>query len=91
VVHNGIIENFAALRREIAGHRDLPVRRDHGHAYGGAARPRAARRVLGICNVNGSSIPRECDAVLYTHAGPEIAVASTKAFLTQLLAWGGRT
>jgi glucosamine--fructose-6-phosphate aminotransferase (isomerizing) len=43
-------------------------------------------RVLGICNVNGSSIPRECDGVLYTHAGPEIAVASTKAFLTQLVA-----
>jgi glutamine---fructose-6-phosphate transaminase (isomerizing) len=43
-------------------------------------------RVLGICNVNGSSIPRECDAVVYTHAGPEIAVASTKAFLTQLVA-----
>jgi glucosamine--fructose-6-phosphate aminotransferase (isomerizing) len=41
-------------------------------------------RVLAICNVNGSSIPRECDAVLYTRAGPEIAVASTKAFLTQL-------
>jgi glucosamine--fructose-6-phosphate aminotransferase (isomerizing) len=43
-------------------------------------------RVLGICNVNGSTIPRECDGVLYTHAGPEIAVASTKAFLTQLVA-----
>jgi glutamine---fructose-6-phosphate transaminase (isomerizing) len=43
-------------------------------------------RVLAICNVNGSSIPRESDAVLYTHAGPEIAVASTKAFLTQLVA-----
>ena len=43
-------------------------------------------RVLAICNVNGSSIPRECDAVVYTHAGPEIAVASTKAFLTQLVA-----
>jgi glucosamine--fructose-6-phosphate aminotransferase (isomerizing) len=42
--------------------------------------------VLGICNVNGSTIPRECDGVLYTHAGPEIAVASTKAFLTQLVA-----
>jgi glucosamine--fructose-6-phosphate aminotransferase (isomerizing) len=41
-------------------------------------------RVLAICNVNGSSIPRECDAVLYTRAGPEIAVAS-KAFLTQLV------
>lgn len=43
-------------------------------------------RVLAICNVNGSTVPRESDAVLYTHAGPEIAVASTKAFLTQLVA-----
>jgi glutamine---fructose-6-phosphate transaminase (isomerizing) len=42
-------------------------------------------RVLTICNVKGSSIPRESDAVVYTHAGPEIAVASTKAFLTQLV------
>jgi glucosamine--fructose-6-phosphate aminotransferase (isomerizing) len=41
--------------------------------------------VLAVCNVNGSSIPRECDAVLYTRAGPEVAVASTKAFLTQLV------
>ena len=43
-------------------------------------------RVLAICNTNGSTIPRESDAVLYTHAGPEVAVASTKAFLTQLVA-----
>ncbi|MDX6228980.1 MAG: hypothetical protein QOI76_2370 [Frankiales bacterium] len=43
-------------------------------------------RVLAIANVNGSTIPRESDAVLYTHAGPEVAVASTKAFLTQLVA-----
>lgn len=43
-------------------------------------------RVLSICNTNGSTIPRESDAVLYTHAGPEIAVASTKAFLAQLIA-----
>ena len=42
--------------------------------------------VLAICNVNGSSLPRASDAVVYTHAGPEIAVASTKAFLTQLVA-----
>jgi glutamine---fructose-6-phosphate transaminase (isomerizing) len=42
-------------------------------------------RVLAICNVRGSSIPRESDAVIYTHAGPEMAVASTKAFLTQLV------
>ena len=43
-------------------------------------------RVLAICNTNGSTIPRESDAVIYTHAGPEIAVASTKGFLTQLVA-----
>ncbi|WP_067822757.1 glutamine--fructose-6-phosphate transaminase (isomerizing) [Actinomadura kijaniata] len=43
-------------------------------------------KLLGICNVNGSTLPRECDGVLYTHAGPEVAVASTKAFLTQLVA-----
>jgi glucosamine--fructose-6-phosphate aminotransferase (isomerizing) len=42
--------------------------------------------VLAICNTHGSSIPRESDAVLYTHAGPEIAVASTKAFLAQITA-----
>jgi glutamine---fructose-6-phosphate transaminase (isomerizing) len=43
-------------------------------------------RVLAISNTNGSTIPRESDAVVYTHAGPEIAVASTKAFLTQIVA-----
>jgi glucosamine--fructose-6-phosphate aminotransferase (isomerizing) len=43
-------------------------------------------RVLAICNTNGATIPREADAVIYTHGGPEIAVASTKAFLTQLIA-----
>ncbi|XVU26675.1 glutamine--fructose-6-phosphate transaminase (isomerizing) [Actinoplanes sp. CA-054009] len=43
-------------------------------------------RVLAICNTNGSTIARESDAVVYTHGGPEIAVASTKAFLTQLTA-----
>ncbi|OZG50169.1 glutamine--fructose-6-phosphate transaminase (isomerizing) [Bombiscardovia coagulans] len=43
-------------------------------------------RVLAICNTQGSSIPRESDAVLYTHAGPEIAVASTKAFVSQVVA-----
>jgi glucosamine--fructose-6-phosphate aminotransferase (isomerizing) len=43
-------------------------------------------RVLAICNTHGSTIPRESDAVLYTHAGPEIAVASTKAFLAQITA-----
>jgi glucosamine--fructose-6-phosphate aminotransferase (isomerizing) len=43
-------------------------------------------RVLSICNTNGSTIPRESDAVIYTHAGPEIAVASTKGFLAQITA-----
>jgi glutamine---fructose-6-phosphate transaminase (isomerizing) len=43
-------------------------------------------KVLAICNANGSTIPRESDAVLYTHAGPEVAVASTKGFLTQVVA-----
>ena len=43
-------------------------------------------RVLSICNTNGSTIPRESDAVIYTHAGPEVAVASTKGFLSQIVA-----
>ncbi len=43
-------------------------------------------RVLAVCNTNGSQIPRESDAVIYTHAGPEIGVASTKAFLAQVAA-----
>ncbi|RYP84738.1 glutamine--fructose-6-phosphate transaminase (isomerizing) [Nocardioides guangzhouensis] len=43
-------------------------------------------KVLAICNTNGSTIPRESDAVIYTHAGPEIGVASTKGFVTQLIA-----
>jgi glucosamine--fructose-6-phosphate aminotransferase (isomerizing) len=49
------------------------------------AREQGARTVS-ICNTNGSTIPRESDAVLYTHAGPEVAVASTKTFLAQLVA-----
>lgn len=43
-------------------------------------------KVLAVCNTNSSTIPRESDAVIYTHAGPEIAVASTKALLTQIVA-----
>jgi glutamine---fructose-6-phosphate transaminase (isomerizing) len=43
-------------------------------------------RVLAICNTNGSTIPRESDAVLYTRAGPEVGVAATKTFLTQCVA-----
>ena len=47
----------------------------------------ARAKVLSICNVVEASIPRKADAVLYTHAGPEISVASTKAFTTQLTAF----
>ncbi|MCW2849108.1 MAG: glmS, partial [Marmoricola sp.] len=43
-------------------------------------------KVLASCNTNGTTIPRASDAVIYTHAGPEIGVASTKGFLTQLVA-----
>ena len=42
--------------------------------------------VLAVVNTHGSTIAREADAVLYTHAGPEVAVASTKAFLAQITA-----
>ncbi len=41
--------------------------------------------IVSICNVLGSSIPRESDYTIYTHAGPEISVASTKAFTTQVI------
>ena len=47
---------------------------------------RKGGRVLGICNVVGSTIPRESDGGVYIHSGPEIAVASTKAFTSQLVA-----
>jgi len=43
-------------------------------------------KTLSICNTQGSTIPRESDLILYTHAGPEVAVASTKAFLAQVVA-----
>lgn len=43
-------------------------------------------KVIAICNVNGATIPRESDAVIYTHAGPERGVASTKGYLTQVVA-----
>src|SRR5690349_19944794 len=42
--------------------------------------------VLAICSTNGAHIPRESDAVLYTHAGPEIGVASTETFMAQVAA-----
>ena len=43
-------------------------------------------RTLSICNTQGATIARESDAVIYTHAGPEVAVASTKAFIAQITA-----
>ncbi len=47
---------------------------------------RRQSRVISICNTRESTIARESDGVLYTHAGPEIGVASTKAFTTQIVA-----
>lgn len=43
-------------------------------------------KAISICNTQGATIPRESDAVIYTHAGPEVAVASTKAFVAQITA-----
>ncbi|WP_261167094.1 glutamine--fructose-6-phosphate transaminase (isomerizing) [Microbacterium sp. Marseille-Q6965] len=47
---------------------------------------RLGAKTLSICNTQGATIPRESDAVVYTHAGPEVAVASTKAFVAQITA-----
>ncbi len=47
---------------------------------------KAGAKVLSICNTQGATIPRASDAVIYTHAGPEVAVASTKAFVAQITA-----
>src|SRR3546814_347178 len=49
------------------------------------ARDKGAK-TLSICNTQGATIPRESDAIVYTHAGPEVAVASTKAFVAQITA-----
>ena len=46
----------------------------------------AGAKTLSICNTQGATIARESDAVIYTHAGPEVAVASTKAFVAQVAA-----
>src|ERR1051326_8733075 len=78
-------------RNPVLGERDLLVvvsqsgeTADTLGAVEGAKRAGAA--TLAICNVVASSIARRADAVVYTHAGPEISVASTKAFTTQLAA-----
>lgn len=46
----------------------------------------AGAKVLAICNTQGATLARESDAVIYTHAGPEVAVASTKALVAQITA-----
>ena len=46
----------------------------------------AGAKAISVCNTQGATIPRESDAALYTHAGPEVAVASTKAFVAQITA-----
>jgi len=46
----------------------------------------AGAKAISICNTQGATIPRESDAVIYTHAGPEVAVASTKGFTAQIAA-----
>ena len=76
-------------RSPVVGKRTLVIIvSQSGETADSLAALREARRmgckVLGICNVLGSSIAREADGVIYTHAGPEIAVASTKAYTAQL-------
>ena len=62
----------------------FPVRRDHRHPLCLRELQRKGAKVLGICNVVGSTIARESDGGTYIHSGPEIAVASTKAFTSQI-------
>ena len=61
-----------------------PVRRDRGYNCRPSRRQKRGARVLSVVNVVGSTISRESDDVIYTWAGPEIAVATTKAYSTQL-------
>jgi glucosamine--fructose-6-phosphate aminotransferase (isomerizing) len=71
--------------RRSRGRRE-PERRDARHARGGEGGEGEGAHVLAVANVIDSAIPRASDAALYTHAGPEIGVASTKCFTTQLAA-----
>ena len=70
-------------RREDPGRLDQPVRRDHGHADGRQVRPRAGRPGPVDLQHPGLDHPARVRRGLYTHAGPEVAVASTKAFVAQ--------
>jgi glucosamine--fructose-6-phosphate aminotransferase (isomerizing) len=78
-------------RKPIAGSGDLMIAiTQSGETADTLAAQREAKRlgakVLSICNVVGSTSSREADFVFYTHSGPEIGVASTKSFTTQLVA-----
>ena len=65
----------------------IPQSGEPAHPLAGVGEvPRRGGRVISICNVLESSLTREADWTLMTHAGPEIGVASTKAFTTQLVA-----
>ncbi len=73
-------------RSPCAGARHHAVGRDRRHAVGDGGGAERGARLLAICNVLGSQATRISEGVVYTHAGPEIGVASTKAFTTQLVA-----
>ncbi len=82
----GIPLQRSVCRRKNAVHRDKPVGRDPGYVWQLSVKPkRKGARILSVVNVVGSSVARESDDVFYTWAGPEIAVASTKAYTTQLI------
>ena len=71
---------------EHARDRHHAVRRNGGHARRAARGQEEGRASIAICNVVGSMATRETDGTVYTHAGPEIGVASTKAFTSQIVA-----
>jgi glutamine---fructose-6-phosphate transaminase (isomerizing) len=69
-----------------AGDRRLPERRDDRHHQATREAQRRGARVVAISNIVDSSLAREADAVIYTRAGLEVSVASTKAFVAQVAA-----
>jgi len=85
-----IASEFRYRRPMVSSENLMVVITQSGETADTLAAQREAKRlgacVLSICNVVGSSSAREADAVCYTHSGPEIGVASTKAFLTQFVA-----
>ena len=84
---SGVASNFAAVTRSLARTMVIAVSQSGETADTLAALRKAKSQGSPVCsvvNVLDSSIARESDWVLYTHAGPEIGVASTKAFITQV-------